>query len=143
MSILKIALSQFGVTEIVGKEHNPIIVKYSNDIGYKGVVDDETAWCSIFINWCAMKSGLERSGKLDARSWLKVGEEIKKPQPEDVVIFWRGDPKGWKGHVGMFINYSEDKKFINCLGGNQNNQVKISPYTIDKLLGFRRLSLKK
>ncbi len=134
------ALLQYGVKEIIGVKHNPTIVKYSHDIGYKGVVDDETAWCSIFINWCAMKVGLERSGKLNARSWLDVGEEIKTPQPGDIVIFWRGDPSSWKGHVAIFINYSEDKKFIYCLGGNQQNQVKVSAYAADRLLSFRRLN---
>jgi len=142
MDILKTALTQYGVTEIKGSKHNPKIVKYSDDIGYKNVINDETAWCSIFVNWCAMKSGLERSGKLNARSWLDVGEEVKEPQPGDIVIFWREDPASWKGHVGIFINYSEDKKFIHCLGGNQNNKVQISPYVKDRLLSFRRLNKK-
>lgn len=140
MDILKMALTQYGVTEIKGANHNPTIVKYSADIGYKGIVDDETAWCSIFINWCAMKVGLERSNKLNARSWLGIGEEVSNPQPDDVVVFWRSSPDSWKGHVGLFISYSEDKKFIHCLGGNQNNQVKISPYSADRLLTFRRLN---
>ena len=140
MDILRTALTQYGVTEIRGGNHNPTIVKYSSDIGYKGVIDDETAWCSIFINWCAMKAGLERSKKLNARSWIDIGEEIQNPQPGDVVVFWRGSPDAWTGHVALIINYSEDKRFIYCLGGNQNNQVKVSPYSVDKLLTFRRLN---
>ncbi len=142
MDILKTALTQYGVTEIRGAKHNPKIVKYSDDIGYKGVVDDETAWCSIFINWCAMKCGLERSGKLNARSWLDVGEFIETPQPGDVVVFWREDKDSWKGHVGLYISTSEDKKFIYCLGGNQNNRVQISPYARDRVLSYQRLNKK-
>jgi uncharacterized protein (TIGR02594 family) len=140
MDILSVALSQYGVTEIHGSKHNPTIVGYSDEIGYKGVIDDETAWCSIFINWCAMKAGLERSKKLNARSWLEVGTKTKEPMPGDIVVFWRGDPKSWTGHVGIFVNYSEDRKFIYTLGGNQNNRVQISPYAADRLLGFRKLS---
>lgn len=139
MDILKVALSQFGVTEVPGKKHNPTIVNYSKDIGYKGIIDDETAWCSIFINWCALKAGLERSEKLNARSWLDVGEETKNPLPGDIVVFWRESLESWKGHAGIFISYSEDKKFIYCLGGNQSNRVQITPYDKDRLLKFIKL----
>lgn len=138
--LLKIALSQYGVKEIPGKSHNPTIVRYSKEIGYGGIVDDETAWCSIFVNWCAMNAGLERSKKLNARSWLKIGESIDKPETGDVVIFWRGSESSWKGHVAIFINYSEDGNYVNCLGGNQGNKVCISAYSSSRVLGFRKLN---
>ena len=64
------ALSQYGTREIIGEEDNPVILDYFKFIGHKWVKDDETAWCGAFINWCAKKSGLEHTGKLDARSWL-------------------------------------------------------------------------
>ncbi len=138
-SILDIALSQYGITEIKGSNHNPVIVNYSREIGYGGIIDDETAWCSIFINWCALHAGLERSGKLHARSWLRVGKPTQQPEPGDVVVFWREKPSSWKGHVGLFISFSEDDQYIYCLGGNQNNQVNIKAYPADQLLGFRTL----
>lgn len=137
--ILKIALSQYGVKEISGAKHNPTIVGYSHDIGYGGIISDETAWCSIFMNWCAMKTGLERSGKLNARSWLNVGKEVEEPQLGDVVIFWREKKNGWKGHVAIYINHSQDGKYINCLGGNQSNKVCIQQYNAKRLLGYRKL----
>lgn len=137
--LLEIALSQYGVTEILGPESNPTIVQYSQDIGFGGVIDDQLAWCSVFINWVAVKAGLRRSGALNARSWLTVGKKITDPEPGDVVIFWRSSPDSWKGHVGIFISYSEDKKFIYCLGGNQSNQVNIKPYRANRLLGYRCL----
>ncbi|HEY9084026.1 MAG TPA: TIGR02594 family protein [Vicingaceae bacterium] len=137
--LLSIALSQYGVKEIQGKEHNPTIVGYSKEIGYGGIITDETAWCSIFMNWCALKAGLTRSGKLNARSWLTVGEEVTTPQAGDVVVFWREQPGSWKGHVAIYINHSEDNKYIYCLGGNQNNQVCIKAYNASQLLGYRRL----
>lgn len=137
--LLNIALSQYGVKEIQGKAHNPTIVGYSKEIGYGGVITDETAWCSIFMNWCALKADLPRSGKLNARSWLTVGEETEEPQLGDVVIFWRGSLNSWKGHVAIYINHSEDKKYIYCLGGNQNNQVCIQSYKASQLLGYRKL----
>jgi uncharacterized protein (TIGR02594 family) len=138
--LINIALSQYGVTEIIGKEHNPIVLNYFKEIGHTWVTTDETAWCSAFINWVALKAKLQRSNKLTARSWLQVGTEIKEPKLNDVVVFWRHKKASWKGHIGLFISFSEDKKYIYILGGNQNNQVNIKKYPVYRLLGFRRLS---
>ena len=138
-SIVEIALRQYGVKEFPGEIHNPIILAYSDEIGYGGIIKDETAWCSIFMNWCAMRAGVERSGKLDARSWLKVGETVSTPKLGDTVVLWREDPESWKGHVGIFMSFSEDRKRVYILGGNQNNMVCIKPYPVSKVLGFRNL----
>lgn len=138
--LVEIALSQYGVKEIAGEKDNQTIVDYFKDIGHKWVKDDETAWCSAFANWVALKAGCEYSGKLNARSWLNIGQEVTEPQLGDVVVFWRDKPSSWKGHVAYFISYSEDKKYIYCLGGNQGNMVCIKAYDASRLLGFRRLN---
>ena len=141
MSLLEVALSQYGVTEIGGVDDNEIIVQYFADIGHSWVKNDETAWCSCFMNWVALKDGKERSDMLNARSWLEVGEPIEHPQCGDVVIFWRESVKSWKGHVGIYIN--EMDGFINVLGGNQNNSVCIKEYPKSRVLGYRRLGNKE
>ena len=123
--LINIALSQYGVTEIVGYQHNPVVLNYFKEIGH---------------TWVATDANVERSHKLTARSWLNVGTAINQPKINDVVIFWRHKKSSWKGHVGFFISYSEDKKHIYVLGGNQNNQVNIKKYPVYRLLGFRRLS---
>ncbi len=52
--LLEIALSQYGIREIVGKRDNPEVLKYFDILGYDGSrLKDETAWCSAYINWCA------------------------------------------------------------------------------------------
>ena len=89
VDLLTKALSQYGVKEIKGEKHNEQIVKYFHEIGHEWVQDDETAWCSAFMNWVAKTQGYEYSGKLNARSWLDVGANIKSPQVGDVVVFWR------------------------------------------------------
>lgn len=137
MSILKRAFSQYGVKEIAGNNHNPKILKYFSFIGHSWVNDDETAWCSAFVNWAAKKEGLNYSGKLNARSWMKVGEPTKTPVIGDIVVFWRDKPTSWKGHVGIYIN--SDKHFIYVLGGNQSNQVNIKAIRKNRLLGYRKL----
>ena len=138
MKHLNIALGEFGVKEIVGKKHNPEVLKYFQETGHKWVRSDETAWCSAFMNWVCKKSGLEYSGALNARSWIKIGCEVEDPNVGDVVVFSRGNPNGWQGHVGLFIR--ETKHWIYVLGGNQNNQVKISAYAKKRLLQYRRLT---
>jgi uncharacterized protein (TIGR02594 family) len=135
--LLSVALAEYGVKEIVGEKHNPVILKYFEEIGFSWVKDDETSWCSAFVNACAKRAGFEYSGKLDARSWLNVGHDVKDPIPGDIVVFWREDKNSWKGHVGVYINRIGD--FIYVLGGNQSNMVNIAPYNVEKLLGYRRL----
>jgi uncharacterized protein (TIGR02594 family) len=136
--ILSIALSQYGITEIVGVNNNPIVVNYFKEIGHSWVKDDETAWCSAFANWVALKANAITSNKLNARSWLNVGIEVKKPQQGDVVVFWRESKTSWKGHVAFYVNESEN--FINVIGGNQSNSVNIQAYAKEKLIGYRRIT---
>ena len=130
-------LSNYGTKEIIGSKHNPDILVYFAEIGYDWVTEDETAWCSAALNYFCKKLGYERSGKLDARSWLKCRGEVTEPQIGDIVIFWREKIDSWKGHVGLYI--STDVDYIYTLGGNQSNMLKISPYRKDRVLGYRRL----
>jgi uncharacterized protein (TIGR02594 family) len=132
------AMKFYGLTEIAGKENNPQILQFFSDVGKTWVQDDETAWCSAFINWLAWTCNCEHSGKLDARSWLSTGREIKYPQLGNIVIFWRETRDSWKGHVGLFI--AQNDSVIYCFGGNQDNQVNIKPYPKGQLLGFRELN---
>ncbi len=136
--MLEIALSQYGITEISGGKDNPEVLKYFDILGYDGAkLHDETAWCSAYINWCAIQEGLPYSGKLTARSWLNVGQKVTEPKLGDLVVYWRGSPDGWKGHVGIFIR--EEKGVIYTLGGNQRNQVNITAYSSERLLNYIRL----
>ena len=139
-NLLSVALCEYGVQEIIGGMHNPQILKYFKVSGHNWVKDDETAWCSSFINYVAIKSGHEASMKLNARSWLDIGTPTSNPVIGDIVIYWRGSRDSWKGHVGIFINYDEDGININTLGGNQKNSVCIMGYDKGRLLGFRKLN---
>ena len=135
---LKFASQFLGVKEMSGAEHNPIILNWFKEIGYEWVKDDETAWCSCFVNYAAKMCGVTMSGKLDARSWLKTGEQINYPLPGDVVVFWRESKESWKGHVGIFLGYNKAGNIF-CFGGNQGGEVSIALYNSNRLLGFRRL----
>ncbi|GAG61465.1 unnamed protein product, partial [marine sediment metagenome] len=133
-----LAMEFYGLREIVGAEDNPTIVNWFRDIGHSWVKNDETAWCSCFINWLAWKLELEMSTKLNARSWLEHGTVIQKPEIGDVVILWRDSITSWKGHVGLYAGFEHDTVYI--LGGNQSNQVNIKGYPSNRVLGYRRLN---
>ena len=136
--IIKAALREFGVKELPGAVNNSSrILEYFAEIGHSWVKDDETAWCSAFVNYIAKITGHGYTNKLDARSWLNIGFETKFPQIGDVVVLWRGSKQSWKGHVGFFIR--EYKGLIYMLGGNQDNQVCIKGYAASRLLGYRIL----
>jgi len=136
--VIDIALSQYGIKEVAGHRDNPEVLKYFNELGFDGAkLHDETSWCSAFVNWVAKQAGKPYSGKLTARSWLNVGTQVFQPEVGDVVVLWRESPQSWKGHVGFFIRQTPMHIYI--LGGNQNNQVKISAYPKSRLLAYKRL----
>lgn len=135
---LELAFEYIGLTEKVGLEHNPEIVSFFHEIGYSWVLDDETPWCAAFVGAILKKSGYKHSGKLNARSYLTVGEKVEVPELGDIVVFFRGDPAGAAGHVAFYLG--ESKNNIYCLGGNQSDQVRVSAYDKAHVLGFRRLS---
>jgi len=136
--LLKLAFTQYGIREIPGpQEDNPEIMKYFREIGQTWVMDDETAWCSAFVNWVCKSLEYSYSGKLTARSWLNTGYRVQNPIPGDVVILWRESISSWKGHVGFYINHDAENIYI--LGGNQNNMVNITAYPVGRLLEYRRV----
>lgn len=140
MNHLSIALSQIGIKEVKGQEDNPEILKYFNSLGYNGEqLKDETSWCAAFANWVLKTAKKPHTRKLNARSFLMVGDEVKTDcvQQGDIVVFWRESVSSWKGHVGFYI--TERNGYIYVLGGNQSNQVKISAYPKNRLLGYRRV----
>lgn len=131
-------LSYYGLEEITGSDHNPQILEFFKEIGHSWVRSDETAWCSAYINYIAKCEGYERSGLLTARSWLRVGMEIKEPVIGCIVVLWRVSPESWKGHVGLYIKH--DDRYVYMLGGNQDNSVCIKRYPIERVLSYRILN---
>ncbi len=142
--LLLAALAYYGLKEIPGPQSSPTISawikKWTAIAKVKASInDDQTAWCSIFTNEIAERCKCETTGKINARSWLTVGEEIplEDAKAGDVIILWRDKPDGWQGHVGFFIRKGPNVCYI--LGGNQSNQVNILPFSDGRVLGIRRL----
>ncbi len=135
-----------GIKEVGGSIDNPAILAMLR-LDNKWPQNDEVPWCSGFVNHICWLARLPRSKDLRARSWLIVGKGITldEAEPGDVIILKRGSgeqpgPEVLKapGHVGFYAG--RFGSFIEVLGGNQSDTVKVSRYSSDRLLGVRRLS---
>lgn len=139
--LLITASKEIGVLEVKGSGSNPKVELYhafareDNDPN-KGLRDD-VPWCASFICYCLENSGMGSTNSMLAKSFLKWGVSKKKsPLPGDLVVYDRG---GYKGHVGLYLQH--DSKYIWTLGGNQSDSVRVSKYTFDNFLDFRRSSI--
>jgi uncharacterized protein (TIGR02594 family) len=139
-----------GIEEASGPVSNPMVLAMLR-LDAKWVEDDETPWCSAYVNYVCWLLRLPRSKSLAARSWLAVGEVLHDVTEArvgfDVVIFSRGSGNQpgpgvlrAPGHVGFFGGYDQSGLGqVWCLGGNQGDSVSIAPYHLQRVLGFRRL----
>lgn len=134
--VLLMMMANYGMQEVDGPQSNPEILNFFKELGYKVDDDSTTAWCAASLNYYLKKCGYQHTGKLDARSFLKLPVTIIRPTIGDIAVLWREDPTSWKGHVGLFVNWNE--KFIWMLGGNQGNSISIAAYPRDRVLGFRQ-----
>ncbi|MBB3697633.1 TIGR02594 family protein [Flammeovirga yaeyamensis] len=134
----ELAIREMGTREYYGNADNPRIVQYlmsTENINYHARSNDETAWCSAFVNWCMETCGFEGTNTAWARHWLNWGEPISHPVRGCVTVFKRGSG----GHVGFFIKETETSIFV--LGGNQDDEVNIKEYNKDRLLGYRLIKI--
>ncbi|OGP10431.1 MAG: hypothetical protein A2048_01320 [Deltaproteobacteria bacterium GWA2_45_12] len=131
---LEIAREEIGVCEIPGSKNNPRIIEYGQATVLKAT-NDETPWCSAFVNWCFAQVGIEGTRSAAARSWIHWGDEIKEPVLGCVCVLKRGLSL-WQGHVGFFIG-KVPTNHIQLLGGNQGNTVRIEAFPANRVLSYR------
>jgi uncharacterized protein (TIGR02594 family) len=124
---------EIGTTEIIGAEHNQRILEYHKATSLKAT-SDEVPWCSSFVNWALINSGLSGTYNAMARSFLNWGKVLDIPTIGCVVVLSRGKPPS--GHVGFYLGRNGGG-YIYVLGGNQNNMVRISVYSEKDVLGYR------
>lgn len=100
--------------------------------------DDEIPWCGLFVAHCiGSQLPMEPmpTNPLGARNWSSFGQSCPVPQLGSVMVFWRGSPDGWEGHVGFY--WAEDETCYQILGGNQSNSVTISRLNKERLIEAR------
>ena len=139
MTPFEIAKTYIGTVEGPGPADNPVVMEMYASVGHDWVEHDSVAWCAAFVGHCLERAGLRSTRKLNARSYLDWGVpvDLADAQEGDVVIFSRGDPSGWQGHVGFFVR-KVGASTIEVLGGNQSDAVNIKRSSTRNLLGVRR-----
>jgi uncharacterized protein (TIGR02594 family) len=101
------------------------------------------SWCAGFVSYCLSKSGYKLPYVRRAKNFLKMGKIVKNPKSGDLIVFWRGNPNGTAGHVGIVESVTKDT--ITTIEGNTGNypsKVKRITYqknNIKRFLGFVRL----
>lgn len=146
---LEIAVREIGIKEYPGADSNhPRIQAYLSTVNGLSQIDksqDETAWCSCFINWCIEQVHINGTDSAWAKSWGNWRKAVtpKSAQTGDIAVFDRSSG----GHVSIFIEADAATGEVLVLGGNQSDSVRYSWYPIDtikngthyKLLTCRRL----
>ena len=131
---LEIAEREIGTKEITGDQDNPRIVEYAQATSLKAS-DDETAWCSSFVNWCMMQAGIARTNSAAARSWSTWGRSLPGPVLGCVVVLSR-PPNPAQGHVAFCVGTVGADR-IALLGGNQGNSVSVATYPRSRVVAYR------
>lgn len=128
-------LKIYGTKEIVGAQHNPVILGWAADVGLANVYKaDEIPWCGLVHAWLCKQAGKPIvDGPLWALNWAKWGVKADVPMLGDTLTFQR--PGG--GHVGLYVG--EDKTTYHVMGGNQDNGYNITRILKSRLYAARRL----
>lgn len=135
-----LAMTYLHTRETPGKASNPVVLGWLRRIR-KETPGDDTPWCSAFVAAMAAATGFEESRSLAARSWLTAGAAVtmREARRGDVVVLWRGSRAAAAGHVGFLDKLDGPRGLVFLLGGNQGDEVNVSSYPLDRVLGIRRL----
>ena len=129
-----LALAERGVKEAPGSANNPVVQAYYRDAGHPETRHDSVPWCAAFVGAMLARVGLQPSGSLAARSYLKWGRQLERPHAGCIVVLKRGN-SSWQGHVAFFVR--EEGRGLVCLGGNQTDRVSFATYPKARVLGYR------
>ena len=146
ITAFEIAERYVGMKEVPGTASNPMVLGMLQ-LDDKWPTGDDVPWCSAFTNYICWTLRLPRSKSLAARSWLKIGQSVPIEEAQvgfDIVILKRGgegqpgpEVLDAPGHVGFYAGKEEDKILV--LAGNQNDEVNVSRFPVEQLLGIRRI----
>lgn len=127
------ARQYIGVHETAGPQTNPTIAKFLTEAHIVGIHDDETPWCATFVSACLEEFQIRSTRSAWARSYEKWGQRMAGPSVGAIVVFERGPSSG---HVG-FVAGRDNAGHLMVLGGNQGDMVKLSPFNLGRVLGYR------
>lgn len=132
---LTLARAEIGTLETPGEGDNPKVLAYAKDAGVSGVVNhDSVPWCAAFVGAMLQRSGIQPTGKANARSYDDWGVKLLGPVKGCVVVLNR-PPNPWQGHVA-FCAGSEDH-LLQLIGGNQGDKVSLASFNRNRVSSFR------
>lgn len=137
---LILARRYIGQKEIAGPQHNPAIIALLDAADglvdgkrLQRISDDETPWCASFVSAILELSGYYSTRSAWARSYLIWGKALPGPAVGAIAVLSRGPTSG---HVGFVVGRDPAGDLL-LLGGNQGDEVKISAFDMQRVLGFR------
>ena len=111
--------------------YHPTIEQWKKDLG--GAWLGNVPWCGVFIAYCVKTAGLNiPAGWYRAKDWLKQGNVLKDPAVGCIVVFSRTGG----GHVAFVLGVDKHNNLV-CIGGNQQDSVKISAFSRSRVVGYR------
>jgi len=137
--VFDVAVQKIGLQELSepGK-HDQEIISFAKDIGHAWVSDDELAWCASFFGSCMKSAGMQYLRTLRARDYAGFGKSVKYDPatgegilPGHGLVFTRGANPLY-GHLAFACSCRKGIAYV--LGGNQSNQVNVSPYKLSRLI---------
>lgn len=132
---LSVSLAHLGLREGAGAADNKELVADIKTVALD-YQHDETPWCAGWVSFCLSKAGEKPSSEpLWALSYSDVKNEpvVKLAGPALGAIAVKTRNGG--GHV-TFVAGRTRGGALACCGGNQNDEVNVSPYSPDVFVGF-------
>lgn len=95
-------------------------------------------WCADFITLVEREVGRRGTGSRLARSYLGYGRPVPLAEARagDIVVLWRGRPRGRSGHVGYLTGRAGGR--VELISGNVAGRVRMATYPAARVLGVRR-----
>ena len=132
---LSVSLAHLGLKEGGGAADNPELVADIQSVA-RDYQHDATPWCAGWVSFCLSRAGEKPSSRpLWALSYADTKTEpvvrLAGPALGAVAVKVRNGG----GHVTFVAGRTNGGALV-CCGGNQNDEVNVSPYRPDVFLGF-------
>lgn len=150
--VLANARKDLGVHEDLGKNDGKRIREYFKNFNMGGGQD----WCAAAVStWMKEAGGGPVPGSVGARNlaaqFNQIGKWVPREKittetmtPGNIVVWSRGGPDSWKGHIGVLESFDGKNSFtsIEANSGPKSDSVVINTHSISdpKLLGVGVLS---
>lgn len=151
-NVLAKAIADLGVREDLGKNDGKRIREYFKYFDMDGGQD----WCAAAVSaWMKEAGGGPIAGAVGARNvgkqFAQAGKWVsrenitsKDMSPGNIVVWSRGGPDSWKGHIGVIDTFDGRNSFTSIEGnsGSKSDSVVRNSHTVSdsNLLGIGILS---